>query len=124
MRDITYKRRSMLDKTNTEIDSVIRIQGTMYDKKRKISDRDLKMMRLMYKKGVSQKQIAMRFGVSCFTTSYYLNETTRDKHMKSRNGIHTGNTVNFTRKDRIERKKAMIILGHADDQIRRIENVK
>ena len=118
---IKQLREKVLSKPDCFINANIKIQGSVFDKKRKLSDKDIKTIKRMRKKGISLYKIAKEFNVSTFIIYYHTNKQCREKHLKSRNGIHYGTTVNYTLENRVERKRDLISSGLVDDQVRRIK---
>ena len=113
-------REKVLGKSKTFIDTHIKIQGSMWDKKRKLDDKAIKKIRKMRDKGITLHTIAEKLNVSVFIVHYHTSAKCREKHLKSRNGIHYGNTVNYTIANRIDRKKGLIEMGKVDNQLKEI----
>lgn len=113
-------RKEMLSKSDTFINTHIKIQGSVFDKKRKLTDRDIQEILKMRKKGMSLDRIAKKFNVSVFIIHYHTSEVCRAKHLLSRNGIHYGKTVNYTLENRIARKKKLVKTGKVDKQLEEV----
>lgn len=118
---IKQLREKVLSRSDCFINANIKIQGSVFDKKRKLSDKDIKTVKRMRKKGVTLYEIAKKFNVSAFIIHYHTSKQCREKHLKSRNGIHYGTMVIYTLENRVERKRNLISSGLVDDQVRRIK---
>lgn len=67
-------KRELLREKNYVIDSAVKIQGTNYDRKRKVTKSMKHRMEQMYAAGKSYRQIAEHFGVAPQTVKYNLDE--------------------------------------------------
>ncbi len=64
-----------------ELDKKMKIQGTKYDRKRKVTPKIVKKMLKMRKKGIDYAQIAEKFGVSQYTVKYNLDPDFRSNEI-------------------------------------------
>lgn len=69
----------------TAIDNAVKIQGTNYDRKRKVTKSMKHRMEQMHNSGKSYNYIAEYFNVSPFTVKYNLDEEFKKAHNKKRN---------------------------------------
>lgn len=68
-----------------KVDQVVKIQGTNYDRKRKVTNSMRYRMKQMYDSGKSYSYIANYFGVSYSTVRYNLDEEFKKASNKARN---------------------------------------
>lgn len=110
-------RKDVLKMTDAQIDKVVKIQGTKFDRKRKISDRTIASMKRMAGKGISVKEIAKKLDISPFMIKYHTDDTFRAKYNFFRSGKHTGvDTITPAdraqyKRDLVESRKKVIIEG-------------
>lgn len=97
--------------TDQEIDRNIRIQGTTWDRKRTLTDRDLKAIKRMLRKGVDVHDIAPMYGVDIRTIRYAIDPDYRVKRIAQSSGKHCGGTEAGTRFSRIMYKKTLVSDG-------------
>ena len=69
----------------TAIDNSVKIQGTNYDRKRKVTKSMKRRMEQMYNSGKSYNYIAEYFDVAPTTVKYNLDEKFKAAHNKKRN---------------------------------------
>lgn len=100
-------RSEALKMTDRELDKVIKIQGTRFDRKRKISNYTLYRMRTMFEKGISVADIARKLGLNYTTVRYNVDPEYKKEFNRKRNGKHCGNT-NITPEDRASYKREII----------------
>ena len=74
-----------LKKTDREIDMAVKIQGTNYDRKRKVTKSMKRRMEQMYASGKSYSYIADYFGVTPPTVKYNLDEEFKTRTNSERN---------------------------------------
>lgn len=98
-------------KLNDEaLDKAVKIQGTDYDRKRKVKKSDVKMMKKLYKKGYSYSAIASVFGVSYSTVKYNIDDNYRLLYNFFRDGTHTGKT-HLSKSNRVSYKRELVANG-------------
>ena len=104
-----YVMKRIVDRTNSEIDNAVKIQGTNYDRKRKVTKQMKYRMRQMYESGKTYGYIADYYGVSYNTVRYNLDdkfkyESNKKRNTYARNWKPTSKT--FT--DRVEYKRELL----------------
>lgn len=72
------------NKTDREIDAAVRIQGTNYDRKRKVTKSMKRRMEQMHNSGKSYNYIANYFGVAYTTVRYNLDKEYKEAWNKRR----------------------------------------
>lgn len=101
------KRKQVLQLDDMTLDQKVKIQGTQFDRKRKLTDKDWKKVNKMLKKGLDYKQIAEMFGVTPHCIRYGVDEEYRLHSIAIRSGKHTGvDTCTF--ENRVEYKRYLI----------------
>ena len=102
------KRRQVLKLDDITLNRVVRIQGTQYDRKRVLTDKDIKKMnKLFNKKGLSVKEIAEIFDVSVCCVKYNVMPEWKAEFNAKRDGKHTGVDV-VTVEDRAAYKRYLV----------------
>ena len=95
------RRKAILNLDDVTLDQKVKIQGTQFDRKRKLKDKDWKKVQRLLKKGMDYKQIAEVFGVTAHCIRYRLHS------IAIRSGKHTGiDTCTF--ENRVEYKRHLI----------------
>lgn len=100
----------VLKMIDAEVDKVVKIQGTPYDRKRKVSPETLVRMQKMDRKGKSISEIAKSLGLSYFTVKYNVDSVWREMYNKTRNGAHTGKD-HISKTDRVAYKRQLVAEG-------------
>lgn len=100
-------RSEILKMKDNELDKRIKIQGTRFDRKRKVSNATITRMRKMFEKGKSISEIAAIVGLSPKTVRYNVDDEWRAHYNATRDGKHTGVT-NITKEDRIAYKRQIV----------------
>lgn len=93
--------------TDREVDRIIKIQGTDYDRKRKVTSDILNEIIIMKNNGNNIHQIAKKLGLTDNAVKYNLDPEYRRKRL-NKGGKHTGKT-NMNSKNRIDYKKELIL---------------
>lgn len=101
------KKKELLALSDLRLDAAVKIQGTDYDRKRKVTSKMVKKMLNMSKKGKSYKDIATKFGVSSLTVRYNLDKEFRSAFNAKRSGAHTGVTT-MTFENRVAYKRNLV----------------
>lgn len=96
--------------TDGALDKAVKIQGTPYDRKRKISSSTLKKMLSMAKKNKTYKEIARKLGLNSTTVRYNIDPVWRAAYNLKRDGKHTGKT-NISILDRVAYKRSLVAAG-------------
>lgn len=108
---ITDKRKiELLTMTDDALDATVKIQGTEYDRKRKVAPATLKKMASMYKKKSSISEIANKLGLNYLTVRYNVDPVFKAEFNAKRDGKHTGKD-NITIKDRVAYKRSLVAAG-------------
>lgn len=100
----------VLEMTDGDLDKAVKIQGTDYDRKRKVTSKILAKMRKMESRGKKYTDIARELGLSTKTVRYYLDEDYRTNYRVSHSGAHTG-TDHITKKNRVAYKRELVAMG-------------
>ena len=100
-----YKRLFAL--SNSDFDHKIIIEGTEYDRRRKLTDKDIKNIKKLFKKNYTISEIAERYNVANSTIRYHIDEEFKNKRNKNRvfYGAYSIGDVN----ERIRYKKYLIM---------------
>ena len=98
---------SMLDE---DLDRKIKIQGTKYDRKRKVSDATIKKMQKLFNSGKTVAEIANKLGLHNHTVRYNVDPEWRAMYNATRNGAHTGKDK-ITVANRIAYKRQLVAAG-------------
>lgn len=101
------RRKKVLQLNDTALDTKIKIQGTQFDRKRKLTDKDWKKVRRLLKKHHTYKEIAAIFNVSPKTIRYGVDETYRRRCIEWSSGKHTG-VDKCTFEDRVNYKRYLV----------------
>lgn len=96
--------------TDNALDSAVKIQGTKYDRKRKVSDSSLKKMLAMAKKNSTYQEIAKKLGMNPTTVRYNIDPLWRAEFNRKRDGKHTGKDK-ITKINRIAYKRELVAAG-------------
>ena len=108
---ISSKRKvELLTLTDDALDAAVKIQGTQFDRKKKITPAVLKKMTSMREKDIPIVDIAKKLNLNYCTVRYNVDPEYRAKFNATRSGAHTGKT-NITIKDRIANKRALVAAG-------------
>lgn len=100
-------RRDLLGMSDAQLDKVVKIQGTKFDRKRKISDKTIASMKRLVGKGIDVKEIAKKLDVSTFMIKYHTDDEFRYKFNFFRSGKHTG-VDKITPADRAQYKRDLV----------------
>lgn len=102
------KRKQALNLSDIDLDKKIRIQGTQYDRKRKLTDKDCaKASKLYNKKDYTYEMLGEMFSVHPTTIKYYLDPNFRALRIKHAGGKHTG-VVACTFENRVDYKRNLV----------------
>lgn len=100
----------ILTLTDDALDSVVKIQGTRYDRKRKVSDSIIAKARRMWSKKKTISEIAAKLGLNYTTVRYNVDPEFKKAFNAKRSGAHTG-TNHITVKDRVAYKRTLVAAG-------------
>lgn len=104
-----YSKKSLLLLSDSQLNHTVRIQGTKFDRKRKVSDKTDARMKELYNSGMPVMDIAKLFDLSYNTVKYHVDEE-YNKYCRSRKNAHTGKT-HISVQDRIEYKRKLVRAG-------------
>ena len=79
--------------TPMEIDQLVKIQGTQYDRKRKLTDKDIKRITKLLASDVAIEDVAAMYAVTVHTIKYNTDANYRQHSIKIRSGKHYGETI-------------------------------
>lgn len=96
--------------TDDKLDAAVRIQGTKYDRKRKISDTTIKQMNKLKTSGKSFSEISKKLGISTMMVQYHTDPIWKATYNATRSGKHTG-TDHITVKNRVAYKRTLVADG-------------
>lgn len=100
----------VLKMTDNDLDKAVKIQGTDYDRKRKVTSSIIKKMRGLEKKGKNYSEIAKEFGFCSKTVRYNLDSTYREFCKMNCSGAHTGKT-RLNKTNRVAYKRELVAKG-------------
>ncbi len=100
----------ILTLTDAALDKAVKIQGTKYDRKRKLSDSTIAKGRKLFAKKTAISEIARQLGVSYSSIRYQVDAAYRAEYNSKRSGAHTGKD-HITPLDRIAYKRALVAKG-------------
>ena len=104
------KRKEVLKLTPLELDKKVKIQGTQYDRKRKLTDKQIKKIKRALAKGASEKELAKKYNVDPGTIHYNSNLEYKfyiQTYQALNFGDHTGQD-NYTIYDRSLYKRNLV----------------
>lgn len=99
----------LLTLTDNKLDDVVKIQGTKYDRKRKLSDATIKKIINLAKK-YDYKEIARKLDLNPVTVRYNADPVWRALYNETRSGKHTGKD-RITKTNRIAYKRSLVAAG-------------
>lgn len=100
----------VLKLTDEELDKKIKIAGTDYDRKRKVTKQILKQLKTLERKGKSYSEIAQIMGLSYHAVKYNLNDEFRFVYNATRDNRHVGKD-HITDKNRVIYKRNLVAQG-------------
>ncbi len=100
----------LLTLTDNVLDKKVKIQGTKYDRKRKISDATIKKMNKLAEKGKTVQSIAQELGLTNRAVRYHTDAAWRKAYIASCSGAHTGKD-HISKLDRIAYKRGLVAAG-------------
>ena len=99
----------LLTLTDDKLDSAVKIQGTMYDRKRKIPESIIKKMKTMSKRK-NADEIAKKLNMRLRDVMYHIDPEFRKNYISKLSGKHTGKD-HITVKDRVAYKRELVAAG-------------
>ena len=101
------RKSSLLKLSNTTLDKEFKIVGTKFDRRRKLTDAQIKQMNTLYKRGETIANLAIMFNVSSSTILYHCDDTYK-QHKNSMRSLYAHNCVVDSRKDRCNYKRLIL----------------
>lgn len=101
------KRKELLNLDDFTLDKKVIIQGTQWDRKRKLSDKDLKKIVKLLKRGYNYEKLGEMYRVTPHCIRYNTDEEYRRHAISIRSGKHTGIDV-YTFKNRVDYKRLLV----------------
>ena len=97
----------ILELADDILDQKVKIQGTEFDRKRKLSKDQLLKIQEDVRQGMSVKEVALKYKVSEWIVRYNTDSAFRAHQIELRSGKHTGvTTMDF--EDRVAYKRKLI----------------
>lgn len=104
-------RHKMKNMTDVEIDKAVKIEGTQFDRKRKLDDTAVKeMIKMQKKEHLTYKELSVRYNMDIRTIRYAIDPDYRLRRISQSNGKHYGLTT-YDSKNRVEYKKYLVNSG-------------
>ncbi len=100
----------LLTLTDNALDQKVKIQGTKYDRKRKVSDATIKKASGLFARGKTISEIASKLGLNYTTVRYNVDPVFKAEFNAKRSGAHTGKD-HITKLDRIAYKRTLVAKG-------------
>lgn len=97
----------LLALSDAKLDEVVKIQGTIYDRKRKLTNFQVNNASAMLEAGKKLADVAEHFGVDARTIRYNTDAKYKKAVLKNSSGKHTGKT-NMPLEDRAEYKRQLV----------------
>ena len=98
--------------TDFEVDRNIKLEGTNYDRRRKLTVQDVAKIRRDYCKGVSICALAKAHNVSYITIKYHVDDEFRERFNKERNQYaHSYQDQYAARIERVAYKRSIVSKG-------------
>ena len=93
--------------SDLEVDRAVKIQGTPFDRKRKLTNKEVRYAKKLHEQGFPITKIAKAFKVSWQTIKYNIDPEYRKYVLSKVSGVHTGN-LNCGFADRVAYKRSLI----------------
>lgn len=94
--------------TDHQVNTKVGIQGTNYDRKRKVTTSMSTKMKKMLDKGATPTEVGKHFGVHPSTVLYNTDTNYRAQKLAKMSGKHTGKT-NYTPQERASYKRSLVL---------------
>ena len=92
------------------LDKAVKIQGTKYDRKRKLSESTLTKMKKMSNKGNTVSEIAKKLCLNYGTVRYNVDPIYKSEYNAKRDGKHTGKDK-ISIVNRVAYKRSLVAAG-------------
>ena len=96
--------------TDDQLDKAVKIQGTPYDRKRRISESTIKKMLKMNSSGSTIMEIANKLGINPQMVQYHTDPIWKASYNANRSGKHYGKD-RITVKNRVAYKRSLVAAG-------------
>lgn len=106
------KVKQLLELSDSELDQVIKIRNTDYDRSSKLTQDELKELRSLYAKGFTKSELAKLFNISIPTVTYRLDDEIKAQRNALRRKYRFN--VNNNVKERAEYKRTLLKAGKID----------
>ena len=100
----------LLTLTDDVLDKKVKIQGTKYDRKRKVSDATIKKATGLFSRGKTISEIAKKLGLNYTTVRYNVDPVFKAEFNAKRDGKHTGKD-HISKLDRVAYKRSLVAAG-------------
>lgn len=100
----------LLKMTDDQLDAAVKIQGTKYDRKRKLSESTLKRIVSLASKNTTYSEIAKKLGLNYSIVKYHADPVWRAEYNAKRDGRHTGKD-HISIKNRVAYKRGLVAAG-------------
>ena len=101
-------RKQVLKMDDLTIDSKVFIQGTEFDRKRTLTDKQLKKIKFDLAEGMSVKEVASKYEVSEWVIRYNTNEDFRNHQLALRKGKSKTHVNFFDQENRVNYKRYLV----------------
>ena len=101
-------RKTILTYDNETLDSIVKIQGTQYDRKRKLTERQVAEIIDELSKGIPVEALAQKYGVSEWVIKYNTNLNFRAHQLKLREKKSKAHVNKLDFEDRVAYKRNLI----------------
>lgn len=101
------RRKEAMRLSDVDLDRLVKIQGTQYDRKRRVNDKERAEMRRLYFSGQTVAAISKLTGFGQTTVRYNVDDDWRAWFNATRSGDHTG-TDTMTFSDRVKYKRDLV----------------
>ena len=96
--------------TDFEVDRTIKLEGTNYDRRRKLTVQDVAKIKRAYCRGASIFSLAKSYNVSYIAIKYHVNEEFKKSLNKRRNDYaHSYQDQIAARNDRVAYKRSIVL---------------
>ncbi len=99
-----------LKMNDSELDKMVHIQGTKYDRKVKFTEDDFKKARKMLKAGRSWAEISKECRIKVRDLRYHLDPVFKKEYLTSLSGKHTGKD-HISKQNRVSYKRHLVAAG-------------
>ena len=90
------KKSELLKLSNSELNKKVHVAGTNYDRRRKLTNKDIYEIKRMYKRNNSVSKIANKYGIAYSTVMYHLSEDYKAYKNKDRlNYVNNSNSGSY-----------------------------